>query len=132
MENNMEIAYVDYGGHVKIDLYALIIYAWNKYVEYAGCGNKIFLNNKEFFENSFNNSYDAAWAVALSGKWCWRDEFAYFNDEGYITSFNQWDDKNSPIDLDKIDVGHLIDGLGIWHKKEQEGSISKAIHDALK
>ena len=122
----MDIMYVDYDGRVQVSFDALIVAMWNK-----GGNKKISLNNKEFFENSFENPYDAAWAVSISD-WKWTDEFVYFNEEGHITSFNHWDDKNSPIDLDRIDVGHLIDGLKRWHKKEQEGSISIAIHDALK
>ena len=136
MENTVieNIIYVDYDERVQVSFDALIIYSWNKYVEYAGGDNKIFLNNREFFENSFNNSYDAAWAVTSSGKWSWTDDYVYFNGEGYITSFSHWDDDNSPIDIDKIDVGHLIDGLKNFHtcKQGQDNNISRAIHNALK
>ena len=111
IENNIEITYVAYDGRVKIGMHALIAYAWNKYVEEKRDGNKVFLNNKEFFENSFNNSFDAAWAAALSGKWSWKDDFVCFNDEGYLTSFTHCDDETCPIDIDKIDIDHLIRGL---------------------
>ena len=135
MENAV-IAYVDYYEHVQVNFDALIIILWNKYIEYAGGENKIFLNNKEFFENSFDNSYDTAQAVSLSGKWSWSDDFVYFDGEGYLTSFSHWDDERSPIDIDKIDVGHLIDGLKNFHndtcKGGQENNIPRAIHDALK
>lgn len=136
MENVMEnIAYVDYSECVQIDLDKLIVSAWNTYLEYKKRGeNKIFLNNKEFFENSFDNAYDAAWAVSLSNKWRWTDDYVCFGDDGYLTSFNHWDDENSPIDIDKIDLNHLIDGLARCQKNDKKGyvnNIPKAIHEAL-
>lgn len=129
MEN---VFYVNYDGCIQISFDALIIGMWNRYIEYNECKNKICLNNKEFFEKSFNNSYDAAWAATLSGRWDWKDDFVYFGDDGYLTSFSHWDDENSPIDLDKINISPLIDGLKkIPQKNKKEKSISRAIHDAL-
>ena len=94
--------------------------------------NKIYVNDADFFENSFDNSYDAAWAVSLSGRWSWTDEFVYFNDEGYITSFSHWDDERSPINLDKLDICQLINSLKRWHKKRYVvNDIPRAIHEAL-
>ena len=133
MEN---MFYTDYNERVAISFDALIVAMWDEYSDNKGGENKIFLNNKEFFENSFDNSYDTAQAVSLSGKWSWSDDFVYFDGEGYLTSFSHWDDERSPIDIDKIDVGHLIDGLKNFHndtcKGGQENNISRAIHDALK
>lgn len=127
--------YVDYNECIRVDLNAMVVALWNKYLEFEGRGeNKISLNNKEFFENSFNNAYDAAWAATISGKWRWSDDYVYFNGEGFITSFSHWDDETSPIDLDKIDVSPLIDGLKKFHKKNKKGyvnNIPKAIHEAL-
>ena len=138
IENNVEIAYLAYDGRVKIGLYALIAYAWNKFIEEKGDGNKIFLNNKEFFENSFENPYDAAWAVSLSGKWSWKDDFVCFDKQGYLTSFSRWDDDNSPIDIDKIDVDNLIRSLQDLQEEKSPhknryvvDNIPRAIHDAL-
>ena len=131
---NIEIAYVDYSGRVQVSLDALIVALWNTHVEYVGGENKISLNNKEFFENAFDNAYDAAMAVSLSGAWTWSDDYVYFDDEGYLTSFCHWNDETSPIDLDKLDISRLIDGLKKWHKNKKEyavNNISRAIHDAL-
>ena len=136
----MEIkAYKNYDGEVEIDLDTVIVTIWNAYLEAEGMDNKICLNNKGFFENSFENNYDAAWAVSLSGRWRHDDEFVCFDEDGYLTSFSHWDEENSPIDIDKIDVGLLIDGLKKWSKNKnrtckqgQENNISRAIHDALK
>ena len=135
----MEIAYVDYNERVQVSFDALIVSLWNSYIEAEGKGrsNKISLNNKEFFENSFDNAYDAAFAESLSGKWTWSDDFVCFDEDGYLTSFSHWDDENSPIDIDKIDIGHLIDGLKNFRNKQDkqghvDNNISRAIHDALK
>ena len=132
-------AYKNYSGQVEIDLDTVLVSLWNAYIEAdeAEGRDKIYLNNKGFFENSFENAYDAAWAVSLSGKWNWTDNFVYFDKDGYLTSFSHWNDENSPIDIDKIDVGLLIDGLKKWSKNKtckqgQENNISRAIHDALK
>ena len=132
MEN---VFYIDYNGRIQISFDALIMGMWNVYVEYEGGDNKIFLNNKEFFENSFDNAYDAAWAATLSGRWDWKDAFVYFSGEGYITSFSHWDDKNSPINLDKIDISHIIQALQDMQTNDKRyvvNSIPRAIHDALK
>ena len=124
-------AYETYNNGVEFDTDTVIVSLWNAYVECRG-EEKISLNNKEFFENSFENSFDAAWAVSLSNKWDWRDEYVYFNGEGYLTSFSHWDDERSPIDLDKLDISQLIDDLKKWHKKDNSiSNIPRAIHDAL-
>ena len=123
----MDIMYVNYNQCVEISFNALIVAAWNK-----GNFQKVFLNNKEFFENSFNNSFDAAHAASLSGKWSWKDDFVCFDKQGYLTSFSRWDDENSPIEMDKLDLSQLIEGLEKWQKKSPQGDISIAIRDALK
>ena len=100
----------------------------------AQADEKIYVNDKDFFINTFDNSYDAAWAVSLSGKWSWSDDFVYFDEEGYLTSFNHWDDKNSPINIDKLDICQLINSLKNFRNKQGcvVNNISRAIHDALK
>ena len=129
MEN---IIYESYDGSIQIDMDTLLVSIWNVYIEMeAGGDNKIFLNDKDFFEKKFDNAYDAAWAVSLSGVWKWTDRFVYFNEGGYVTSFSHWDDENSPIDLDKINISPLIDGLINSLQKNKKGGISPAIHDAL-
>ena len=130
----MEMFYMNYDQNVTISVDALIVSMWNKYSEDKGGDKKIYVYNKEFFENAFENSYDAAWAVSLSGKWDLADDYVCFDEDGYLTSFSRCDDKNSTIDPDKLDLSQLIDGLKNlkkWHKKRQ-GSIAIAIHDALK
>lgn len=134
MKNIMEnIAYVNYDRRVQIDKDMLIISLWNKYAEYEG-RERIYLNNVGFFKKSFKNPYDAAWAVS-TGDWRWTDDFVCFNRDGHLSSFNHWDDENSPIDIDRIDVSHLIDGLERCQTKNKKGyvnDIPRAIHEALK
>ena len=132
MEN---VFYESYDGSIQVDLDTLLISMWNVYIEMdKGGENKIFVNNKEFFENSFNNSFDAAWAVTLSGRWRWTDDYVFFSGDGYVTSFSHWDDERSPIDIEKINVNPLIDGLKKFNKKDKKryvNNIPRAIHDAL-
>ena len=121
MENAI---YVNYNGCIEISIDALIVAAWNRYIEYAGGDNFISIN------------YAAAIPVALGGRWDWRDRFVYFDEKGYLSSFSHWDDERSPIDLDKIDISSLIDGLqdlqtNAVDKKRPVNNIPKAIHEAL-
>ena len=125
-------AYKNYNDGIEVDLDTVLVSLWNAYIEAEGYGNKISFNDKGFFENNFESPYDAAWAVSLSGGWRWTDDFVCFDEDGYLTSFSHWDDANSPIDLDKIDVGLLIQSLKKWHKHKPVDNISRAIHDALK
>ena len=97
----------------------------------AQAENKIYVNDVDFFNNTFENPYDAAWSVSLSKRWRWSDDYVYFDEEGYITSFSHWDDENSPIDIDKLDICQLISSLKKWHKKRVVNDIPRAIHDAL-
>ena len=92
--------------------------------------NKVYINDEDFFTNTFSNAYDAAFSVSLSGKWYWSDDFVYFDEEGYLTSFSHWDDERSPINIDKLDICQLINNLK-WHKKGCVDNIPKAIHEAL-
>lgn len=121
----------NYKGEIDLDLDTVLITLWNAYIENEGYYNKIFFNDKGFFENSFQNSYDAAWAVTLSGKWKHSDDYAYINDEGYITSFCHWNDENSPINLDKLDICQLVSSLKKMAQKRCVNNIPRAIHDAL-
>ena len=94
--------------------------------------NKIYVNDADFFENTFENKYDAAWAVSMSGRWRWTDDYVCFDNDGYLSSFTHWDDEGSPIKLDKLDISQLINSLKKWSKKEQEACcISRAVRDAL-
>ena len=93
--------------------------------------NKIYVNDKDFFENSFTNAYDAAHAASLSGKWTWSDDYVYFDGEGLLTSFSHWDDETSPIDLDKLDICQLVNKLKKCHRRYVD-NIPMAIQDALK
>ena len=131
MENViLENAYVNYDGRVQIDYRIIIISLWNKLIEEEGREeNKVYPNNEEFFENSFENAYDAAFAVS-SGKWRWTDDYVYLNSEGYLFSFSHLDDENSPIDMDRIDISHLINGLQDL-QTNNVNNIPRAIHDAL-
>ena len=118
--------------YVDVDMDMVIISIYNSCIEETE--DKICYNDKEFFEENFENNYDAAWAVSLSGKWCWSDDFVFFDEDGYITSFNHWDDDNSPIDIDKLDISQLINSLKKWSKNKKryvDNNISRAIHDAL-
>ena len=136
----MENAYMTFDGKIRIDNYTIIIALWNAYVEAEG-GDKISVNDKEFFENSFENAYDAAMATAI-GDWRWTDSFVYVDKDGHIVSFSRFDDERCPIDMDKIDIAYLIRGLQELIQEEEEKSphknryvvnnIPRAIHDALK
>ena len=130
MDNMENIVYTDYAGRVRVDEDALIVSMWNKYIEGEGNDNKVFRNTPENFNEKFENPYDAAWAVSY-GDWRWSDDYVYFDEDGYLTSFTHWNDENSPIDLDKIDISSLINNLKKWHKG-YVNNISRAIHDALK
>ena len=133
MENAENIFYANYDATIVVNFDALIVEAWNKFIEEGGEGNRISLNNREFFENSFKSPYDAAWAVSCE-KWNWEDEYVCFSNDRHLVSFNRWDDEGSPINPDKLDICQLIEGLKRWpkKKKEQEGCIALAIQDALK
>ena len=89
-------------------------------------GNKIFLNDEEFFSHMFDNQYDVARAISLSKSWVWSDDYVYFDKDGYITSFSHWDDEKSPIDLDRLDI--LIKNK----KKRYVNNISRSISEALR
>ena len=126
------IVYTDYTGHVKIDEDALIVSMWNKYIEGENNDNKVFRNTPENFNEKFKNPYDAAWAVGISRNWRWTDEYAYFDDEGYLTSFSHWDEETSPIQIDKIDISNLINLKKGYVDNIPVNNIPRAIHDALK
>lgn len=133
MENVINAVYVNYDGCVTISMDALIVTMWNRYIEYNGGENKISLNDKEFFKNSFDNAYDAAWAASV-GNYRWTDTFVCFDEWGHLMSFSHWGDENSPIDLDKIDISHIIQALQDMQTKNKKGcvnNIPRAIHDAL-
>lgn len=130
MEMN-DLFYINYNDQIELDGDMILIAAWNEYTA-GDKGSEIFMNDKEFFENSFKNPYDAALAVSLSDKWQWEDRFVYFSHEGQLTSFSHWDDANSPIDIDKIDISNLINDLKRCRgKKRYINNIPRAIHDAL-
>ena len=126
-----DAVYVNYDERICIDIDMLIIAACNIMGE-----TKISRNNREFFERKFMSSYDAAWAVSL-GDWRWTDNFVCFDAEGFPVSFSHWDDENSPIDINKIDVHNLIRGLqdlqNLQNKnlENENNGISRAIHNAL-
>ena len=104
-------AYKNYNDQVEIDIDTVYVSLWNAYIEAEGEGeedNKIYLNDADFFNNTFESPYDAAWAVSLSGKWAWSDDYVYFNKDGRLTSFSHWNDETSPIDLDRLDIANLI------------------------
>ena len=138
MENVMEkVAYVDYNESVRIDYDALMVTLWNTFVEYRGGYGKISLNNKDFFADAFDTAFAAVHAVSLSGNYTWSDDYVYFDDEGYLASFCHWDDANSPIDINKIDINDLARLARLVRdiKKQKNGyvvdNIPRAIHDAL-
>ena len=126
MKKNMEKNYV------KVDMDMILISIYNSLIDMEdeeGYG-KICYNDEDFFNNTFENAYDAAWAVAI-GDWRCTDDFVYFNNKGHLTSFNHWDDERSPINLDRIDISNLINGLKNKKKRYVVDNIPKAIHDAL-
>ena len=105
-------AYKNYNDEVEVDIDTVLVSMWNAYIEAEGSDNKISFNGKDFFENVFENAYDAVMAVSLSGgRWRWTDTFAYFDDEGYLVSFSRFEDERCPIDVDKIDIDYLIRAL---------------------
>ena len=109
--------YKNYKNEVELDMDTVLVSLWNAYIEAEGRDNKIYVNDVDFFNNTFDNPYDAVWAVSLGGRWTRSDDYVYFDEEGYISSFSHWDDETSPIDLDKIDIGNLINSLKRWHRK---------------
>lgn len=124
------VFYTNYEGRIQIDEDILLVAAWNEYASTMD-EETICLNDKEFFENFFANKYDTAWAVSLSEKWSREDRFVYFNFNGRLSSFTHWNDENSPIDVDKIDINNLIN-INKINKKRYVNNIPRAIHDALK
>ena len=116
--------------YVPVDVDMVLISIYNSCEENEG--NKIAYNDENFFDSTFDSPFDAAWSVSLSGKWCWSDDFVYFDSEGHLTSFSHWDDENSPIDLDKLDINQLISSLKkMSQKRYVVNDISRAIHEAL-
>ena len=114
---------------IDMDMDMVLISIYN-----AQAVKKIYFNDADFINSTFENPYDAAWAVSLSGKWARSDDYVYFDNNGCITSFTHWDDENSPIDLNKLDIGNLINSLKRWHKNKNRyvvNNIPRAIHDAL-
>ena len=120
-------AYKNYENEIEVDIDTVLVSTWNAYLEAEGEDNKISFNDKEFFENSFGNAYDAAHAVAI-GNWRWTDTFVFFDEDGYLVSFNHWDDENSPID---INIDSLIQSIKKQQKRYVVNNIPRAIHDAL-
>ena len=112
--------------YVELNMDTILVSLYNSGEE----NNKIYVNDKDFFANTFESEYDAAWAVSLSGKWAWSDDYVYFDNDGYITSFSHWDDETSPID--KIDINDLIQNIKKQHKNGYVvNNVPRAIHDAL-
>ena len=107
--------------HVEVDMDTILVSMYNSSEDVE---NKVFLNDEDFFVNTFETPYDAAWAVSLSGRWRRSDSFVYFDEDGCLVSFSHWDDVRSPIDLDKIDICQHKNGYVV-------NNISKAIHDAF-
>ena len=117
--------------YVEVDIDMILVSIYKSCEENED--NKIAYNDADFFNNSFDSPFDAAWAVSISGKWKWNDDFVYFDDEGNLTSFSRWDDETSPIDLDKLDISRLINNLKRCKKDRYVvNNIPRAIHDALK
>ena len=111
---------------VDMNMDMFLISIFNSYQEI-----KVYINDADFICNKFENAYDAAWAVSLSGRWHWSDKYVYFDEDGYLTSFNHWDDENSPVDLDKLDICQLIQSLKKMKKRDVVNNIPRAIHEAL-
>ena len=114
--------------YVDVDMDMILVSLYNSCNKY----NKIAYNDENFFE-LFDSPFDAAWAVSISGKWAWNDDFVCFDEEGHLTSFTHWDDENSPITADKLDISQLINSLKRCKKdRHVVNNIPRAIHDALK
>ena len=111
---------------VEIDMDTIVVSLWNYAAEED---NRIYFNDPGFFENFFENAYDAAWAVSI-GNWCRTDSFVCFDGEGCLVSFTHWDDDKSPIDIDKLDISQLINRLR-KRNRYTVNSIPEAIHNAL-
>ena len=113
---------------VPVDIDMILVSIYNS----CNADNKICINDADFFEDAFESPFDAAWAVSLSGRWTWSDDFVCFDAEGHLTSFSHWDDENSPIDLDELDISQLIQSLKKCKKDRYVvNNIPRAIHDAL-
>lgn len=72
---------------------------WNEVCEY---GDDYIYSGVESISEVFSEPLGFARAVYFGDVQNWADEYAAFNGYGNIVTFNYWDDKNSPIDLDTL------------------------------
>lgn len=130
MKNIMDNAYINYNEKIQIDSVIIIIALWNKLIENGRMGYKVYSNDRKFFKDNFEDTYDTAWAVS-AGNYQWTDEFVYVTAEGHLMSFSSLKDENSPVDLDEIEISSLIRELQAYETQERHSNISPAIHEAL-
>lgn len=75
-----------------------LVVLWN---DFCDGGDYIYLG-VEAMADLYSEPLEFARAVYFGDVQNWADDYACFNGYGNIVSFNYWDDKNSPIDLDTL------------------------------
>lgn len=105
-----------------------VVTLWNEYIKAKGYSDdKVFYNDREFFDEMFGNAYDAVLSV-IYGNWRESDEFVAFDGYGNVRSFNGWEDYDSPINADIL-ADWLLENrekakeIGIADEDEEEEEI---------
>ena len=131
-----KITFPGYDDRIHIDVDALVVAIWNEYADEGG--DKIYLNDEQFFTQHFKTGFEAAWAVS-TGNYRWTDDFVFIS-RGQLISFSHLTDETCPIQLDKIDLNRLQQQLQelVNLVKQEQGdkkgyvnNISPVIHEAL-
>lgn len=77
-----------------------VIDAWNECVDdMKRHDDKVYRNDRDFFDTVFRSPYDAILAV-VNGDWNEPEEYAALDNEGNVVSFDWCDEETSPIDMD--------------------------------
>lgn len=77
-----------------------VIELWNECVDdIHRPGDKVYRNDREFFDTVFRSPYDAILAV-VNGDWNEPEEYAALDNEENVVSFDWFDEETSPIDMD--------------------------------
>lgn len=75
-----------------------LVQLWNEYCS----GDDYIYQGVEDMADLYSEPAAFARAVYFGNVQNWADDYARLNGYGNIVSFNHWDNKNSPIDLDTL------------------------------